>query len=395
MNISSRNNKRIKEADSRELSIKQLLSVMEKRDASDVYLTTDIPPSYRIDGIIHTMNQPALTAVQCEQLAYSIMNDRQQRRFATEHEMNLALSFHDIGRFRVNIFRQRGHIGMVIRKVKLEIPTIDELGLPDIFKDIVMEPRGLVLMVGATGCGKSSSLAAMVDWRNSNQSGHIISVEDPIEFLHKHKKSVITQREIGTDTLEYQTALKNALRQAPDVILIGEIRDRETMEHALEFSETGHLCLATLHANNANQALERIINFFPEDLHPQVCLNLALNMKAVLSQRLVRSLDGKRLPAVEILVNTPRISDLIIKWSISEIKESMATGKNYGMQTFDQSLLALWKEGLISENEALRHADSVNNLRLKIKMVNLKDSGGKTSALEQTSRNISSHGLDI
>jgi len=386
---------RIKEADSRELSIKQLLSVMEKRDASDVYLTTDIPPSYRIDGIIHTMNQPALTAVQCEQLAYSIMNDRQQRRFATEYEMNLALSFHDIGRFRVNIFRQRGHIGMVIRKVKLEIPTIDELGLPDIFKDIVMEPRGLVLMVGATGCGKSSSLAAMVDWRNSNQSGHIISVEDPIEFLHKHKKSVITQREIGTDTLEYQTALKNALRQAPDVILIGEIRDRETMEHALEFSETGHLCLATLHANNANQALERIINFFPEDLHPQVCLNLALNMKAVLSQRLVRSLDGKRLPAVEILVNTPRISDLIIKWSISEIKESMATGKNYGMQTFDQSLLALWKEGLISENEALRHADSVNNLRLKIKMVNLKDSGGKTSVLEQTSRNISSHGLDI
>jgi len=385
----------MKETDSQKLSIKQLLSVMERRDASDAYLTTDMPPSYRIDGIVHTMNQPALTAVQCEQLAYSIMNDKQKSTFAAEYEMNLALSFHDIGRFRVNIFRQRGNIGMVIRKVKLEIPTIDELGLPDIFRDIVMEPRGLVLMVGATGCGKSSSLAAMVDWRNSNQSGHIISIEDPIEFIHQHKKSVITQREIGTDTLAYQTALKNTLRQAPDVILIGEIRDRETMEHALEFSETGHLCLATLHANNANQALERIINFFPEDLHPQVCLNLALNMKAVLSQRLVRSPDGKRLPAVEILLNTPRISDLIIKWSISEIKESMATGKNYGMQTFDQSLLALWKEGVISENEALRHADSVNNLRLQIKMIKLKDSGDQTGGLEQASRNISSHGLDI
>ncbi|MDQ6981616.1 MAG: PilT/PilU family type 4a pilus ATPase [Mariprofundus sp.] len=385
----------MKQSDLQEVSIKQLLSVMEKRDASDAYLTTDMSPSYRIDGIVHTTNQPALTAMQCEQLAYSMMNDKQQSTFAAEYEMNLALSFHDIGRFRVNIFRQRSHIGMVIRKVKLEIPTIDELGLPDIFRDIVMEPRGLVLMVGATGCGKSSSLAAMVDWRNSNQAGHIISIEDPIEFLHKHKKSVITQREIGTDTLEYQAALKNTLRQAPDVILIGEIRDRETMEHALEFSETGHLCLATLHANNANQALERIINFFPEDMHPQVCLNLALNMKAVLSQRLVRSLDGKRLPAVEILVNTPRISDLIIKWAISEIKEFMANGKNYGMQTFDQSLLALWMEGLITENEALRHADSVNNLRLQIKMANLKDSGDQTSDLEQASLNISSHGLNI
>jgi len=384
----------MKATDSQDLSIKKLLSVMEKRDASDVYLTTDMPPSYRIDGIVHTMSQPALTAVQCEQLAYSMMNDKQQRTFAAEYEMNLALSFHDIGRFRVNIFRQRGHIGMVIRKVKLEIPTLDDLGLPDIFRDIVMEPRGLVLMVGATGCGKSSSLAAMVDWRNSHQAGHIISIEDPIEFLHKHKKSVITQREIGTDTLEYQAALKNTLRQAPDVILIGEIRDRETMEHALEFSETGILCLATLHANNANQALERIINFFPEEMHPQICLNLALNMKAVLSQRLVKSLDGKRLPAVEILVNTPRISDLIIKWSISEIKASMATGKNYGMQTFDQSLLALWMEGLISENEALRHADSVNNLRLQIKMIKLKDSGGQTGDLEQISGNIS-HDLDI
>jgi len=380
---------------SSELSIRQFLSAMEKRDASDIYLTADMPPSYRIDGIVHTVKQPALTATQCKQLANSIMNEQQQKTFAVEHEMNLALSFRDIGRFRVNIFRQRSHVGMVIRKVKLEIPTLDELGLPAIFKDIVMQPRGLVLMVGATGCGKSSSLAAMIDWRNSNQTGHIISIEDPIEFLHHHKKSVITQREIGTDTLEYQVALKNTLRQAPDVILIGEIRDRETMEHALEFSETGHLCLATLHANNANQALERIINFFPEDMHPQVCLNLALNMKAILSQRLVKTVEDKRLPAVEILINTPRITDLIVKWSISEIKESMAKGKSYGMQTFDQALLALWMEGRITEHEALRHADSVNNLRLQIKMVNLKDSGGRTDNLEHLAGNIRSRDLDI
>jgi len=380
---------------SSELSIRQFLSAMDKRDASDIYLTAGMPPSYRIDGIVHTVKQPALTATQCEQLANSIMNEQQQKTFAVEHEMNLALSFHDIGRFRVNIFRQRSHVGMVIRKVKLEIPTLDELGLPAIFRDIVMQPRGLVLMVGATGCGKSSSLAAMIDWRNSNQTGHIISIEDPIEFLHHHKKSVITQREIGTDTLEYQAALKNTLRQAPDVILIGEIRDRETMEHALEFSETGHLCLATLHANNANQALERIINFFPKDMHPQVCLNLALNMKAILSQRLVRTVEDKRLPAVEILINTPRITDLIVKWSISEIKESMAKGKSYGMQTFDQALLALWMEGQITEHEALRHADSVNNLRLQIKMVNLKDSGGRTDNLEHIAGNIRSRDLDI
>ncbi|MFQ5345162.1 MAG: PilT/PilU family type 4a pilus ATPase [Mariprofundus sp.] len=382
-------------ADSQQPSIKQLLSVMNKLHASDIYLTAGMPPSYRIDGIVQTMSQPPLTALQCEQLSDSIMTDKQRDIFANEHEMNLALALDKTGRFRVNIFRQRGHVGMVIRKINLIIPTLDELGLPEIFRDIVMEPRGLVLMVGATGCGKSSSLAAMIDWRNSNQTGHIISIEDPIEFLHQHKKSVITQREIGTDTLEYQAALKNTLRQAPDVILIGEIRDRETMEHAIEFSETGHLCLATLHANNANQALERIINFFPEDLHPQVCLNLALNLKAVLSQRLVRSLDGKRLPAVEILINTPRISDLIAKWAISDIKEAMASGKNYGMQTFDQALLALWMDGLITENEALRHADSVNNLRLKIKMVNLQDSGDHAGDLEQMSGNIRSRDLDV
>jgi len=381
--------------ESQQQSIKQLLLVMGKQDASDLYITVGMPPAYRINGIVRTLKQPALTVTQCEQLALSTMNERQTITFKKDYEMNLALSFEGIGRFRVNIFRQRGHIGMVIRKVNLEIPTIDGLGLPEIFQDISMQSRGLVLMVGATGSGKSTSLAAMIDWRNSNQAGHIISIEDPIEFIHQHKKSVITQREVGTDTLEYQAALKNTLRQAPDVILIGEIRDRETMEHALEFAETGHLCFATLHANNSNQALERIINFFPEEMHPQVSLNLAMNLKAILSQRLVKTPEEKRLPAIEILINTPRISDLIGKWAVTEIKEAMATGKTYGMQTFDQSLQELWMQGFITEDEALRHADSVNNLRLQIKMVNLKDSGGDADDLSQLSGDINISDLKI
>lgn len=378
-----------------QLSIKQLLMVMEKRDASDLYITAGMPPSYRINGVVYPMKQPPLTALHCEKLANSSMTERQRATFAADYEMNMALSFPDIGRFRVNVFRQRGHVGMVIRKIKTDVPTIDQLALPEIFKEISMASRGLVLMVGATGSGKSTSLASMIDWRNSNQAGHIISIEDPIEFVHEHKKCVITQREVGTDTLEYQKALKNTLRQAPDVILIGEIRDRETMEHALEFSETGHLCMATLHANNANQALERIINFFPEELHPQVCLNLALNLKSILSQRLVKTPDDGRIPAIEILMNTPRISDLIGKWEISEIKESMANGKNYGMQTFDQHLLHLWMDGLITEDEALRQADSVNNLRLQIKMVDLKDQGGDINDLEQMSGSMNSGELSI
>jgi len=381
--------------DAQSLPLKQLLMVMNKRDASDLYLTTGMPPSYRINGNVYPLKQPPLTASQCEKLAIDSMTERQSAAFAAEYEMNLALSYDDIGRFRVNIFRQRGHVGMVIRKVNLEIPTLDGLELPEVFKDISMQQRGLVLMVGATGCGKSTSLAAMIDWRNSNQAGHIISIEDPIEFVHEHKKCVITQREVGTDTLEYKAALKNTLRQAPDVILIGEIRDRETMEHALEFAETGHLCLSTLHANNANQALERIINFFPEDMHLQVSLNLALNLKAILSQRLVKTPDDKRLPAIEILINTPRISDLIGKWSIAEIKETMAAGKNYGMQTFDQSLVGLWMDGLITEDEALRHADSVNNVRLQIKMVNIKDGGDDAGDLDQLSGNIEVRDLNI
>ncbi len=369
------------------LTIKQLLMIMVKKDASDIYITTGMPPAYRINGVVMPLKQQPLNSVQCEQLANSCMSEKQRAAFATDYEMNLSLAYPDLGRFRVNIFRQMGNVGLVIRQIKTEVPTIEKLGLPEIFRDLAMTKRGLVIMVGATGCGKSTSLAAMIDHRNRTQAGHIITIEDPVEFVHEHKKCVITQREVGTDTHEYKAALKNTLRQAPDVILVGEIRDRETMEHALEFAETGHLCMATLHANNANQALERVLNFFPEEIHPQIRLNLALNLKGILSQRLVKTLDGDRMPAIEILINTPRISDLIGKWEISEIKESMADGKNYGMQTFDQHLLELWKQGYIAEDEALRHADSVNDLRLKMKMAKLEgsESGGGIDELAANS----------
>ncbi len=368
------------------LNIRQLLMVMVKKNASDLYITADIPPSYRIEGVVYPLKQEPLNPIQCEQLANSTMSEKQRAAFAEEYEMNLALAYPEMGRFRVNIFRQRGNVGMVIRQIKTDIPTIDQLGLPSTFKDIIMAKNGLIIMVGGTGSGKSTSLAAMIDWRNSNQAGHIITIEDPIEFVHEHKKSVITQREVGTDTLEFEKALKNTLRQAPDVILVGEIRDRKTMEHALEFAETGHLCLSTLHANNANQALERVINFFPNDMHEQVVLNLSMNIRAILSQRLVRTMDGKRVPAIEIMMNTPRIGDLIKKGDILTIKVAMAEGKNYGMQTFDQHLLELWKNGIISEDEAMLHADAVNDLRLKMKMTKLEGDGGDSgNALDQLS----------
>ncbi len=363
--------------------IKQLLTIMVKKDASDLYITASLPPSIRVHGDVVPINQTALTPAQTAALGHMVMNERQREEFDRCHEMNLALSYAKIGRFRVNIFMQRNSVGMVIRKIATEIPTLEQLQLPEVFKDITMSKRGLVIMVGATSSGKSTSLAAMVDYRNSHQAGHIITIEDPIEFVHEHKKSIITQREVGTDTLDFKYALKNTLRQAPDVILIGEIRDRETMEHGLTFAETGHLCMATLHANNANQALERILNFFPEEAHAQVRLNLALNVRAILSQRLVKTVDGKRAAAVEILINTPRISDLIFKWDIGAIKEAMADGENYGMQTFDQHLFQLWQQGRISEEEALRHADSMNDVRLKIKMSRID---GKQDAEDEDSR---------
>ena len=370
------------------LSIQKLLKVMVDRDASDLYLMADAPPGYRINGTIQRLGNQNLTPEAAEQLANSLMSEPQKKEFANEMEMNLSAAYQDLGRFRVNICRQRGDVSMVIRQITTEIPTIDDLGFPEIFKDISMSSRGLVLMVGATGSGKSTSLAAMVDWRNSNQAGHIITIEDPVEFMHTHKKSFVTQREVGSDTASFQAALKNTLRQAPDVILLGEVREMDTMDHAIAFAETGHLAMATLHANNANQALERIINFFPEERHQQIFLNLSMNLKAILSQRLVKTIDGKRVAVIEILINTPRIADLILKGEIESIKEVMEAGEQHGMRTFDQALLQLWRNDEISDVEALRNADSANNLRLKMKMASLESSedGSKGDSVDQLLR---------
>ena len=341
---------------------------MKDHDASDLYLSTDSPPSYRIKGSVKPAGSKVLTEEDTERLALSIMKDEQQAEFQKYSEMNLALHYPTFGRFRVNIFRQKGSVSLVIRRIKTEIPTFEDLELPSVFKEIAMAKRGLVLIVGATGSGKSTTLASMVDYRNANQPGHIITIEDPIEFVHSHKKSIISQREIGMDTGSYEIALKNALRQAPDVILIGEIRDTTTMEAALSFSETGHLCLATLHSNNANQAMERIMNFFPSERHKQIYLQLSLNLKAIASQRLVKTVDKKRIAAVEILLGSPRIKDLIHKGQIAELKEAMEKGSTVGMQTFDTHLFELYRSGKISLEEALKNADSANNLRLKIKL---------------------------
>lgn len=341
---------------------------MVKQDASDIYLTVDSPPMYRIQGVTRPAGSQKLLPEHTEELAYSVMNKRQQEIFEKEYEMNLALYYQDLGRFRVNIFRQRNCVGMVIRQIKMDIKTVDDLQLPSTLKDIVMSKRGLVLVVGATGSGKSTSLAAMIDHRNSNSPGHIITVEDPIEYVHPHKKSIVTQREIGTDTLSFAYALKNTLRQAPDVILVGEIRDVETMEAAIAFAETGHLCMGTLHANNANQAIERVMNFFPIERHQQIYLQLALNLRAIISQRLIPTVDGMRTAAVEILLGTPRVQDLIQKGQIDVLKEAMEQSIQDGMQSFDQALYVLYKQGRIRYEDALANADSANNLRLKIKL---------------------------
>ena len=354
------------------MDVRYLLRVMVERDASDIYLTVDLPPIYRIQGITHPIGDTAFTNEQLEKLANDIMRDKQRKEFEEKMEMNLALYYPELGRFRVNIFRQRGNVGFAIRQIKVEIVPIDKLGLPPIVKDIAVTKRGLVLFVGATGAGKSTSLAAIIDHRNANAPGHIVSVEDPIEFVHRHKKSVITQREIGFDTHTYEAALKNTLRQAPDVILIGEIRDAETMEAAITFAETGHLCLSTLHANNANQAIERIMNFFPTERHTQIYLQLSMNLRAIVSQRLIPSVDGKRVAALEILMDTPRAKDLIKKGAIDELKDAMEQGVQEGCQTFDYVLFNLYKGGKISLDQALINADSANNLRLKIKLAGMK-----------------------
>ncbi len=355
------------------MEIRDFLKIMVERDASDIYLTVESPPMYRINGVTQPVGDGKLTNEQLDTLANAVMRtDRQRKEFEETMEMNLALAYEDLGRFRVNIFRQRGNVGLVIRQIKVEITPIDKLGLPSVIQDIAMTKRGLVLVVGATGCGKSTTLAAMIDYRNSNAPGHVISVEDPIEFVHRHKKSIVTQREIGFDTHSYNEALKNAMRQAPDVILIGEVRDTETMDAAITFADTGHLCLGTLHSTNANQSFERILNFFPETRHPQVLMQLSLNLRAIISQRLIPSVDGRRVPAVEILMDTPYIKDLIKRGEVDILKDAMEQGIQEGCLTFDHSLFLLYKEGKISLDQALIHADSANNLRLKIKLEGLK-----------------------
>ncbi len=349
--------------------INDLLQLMVNRKGSDLFLTAEFPPAIKVDGAVARVSPQPLSPNHTMALARSIMSDRQMAEFERTKECNFAISPAGIGRFRVNAFIQQGRVGMVLRTIPADIPTIDQLGLPQVLKDVAMTKRGLCIFVGATGSGKSTSLAAMVDWRNQNSFGHIITVEDPIEFVHPHKNCIITQREVGLDTDSWEAALKNTLRQAPDVILMGEIRDRETMEHAIVFSETGHLCMATLHANSANQALDRIVNFFPEERREQLLLDLSLNLRGMTSQRLMPRQGTKgRIAALEVLLNTPLVSDLIAKGDVVEIKEIMQKSRELGMQTFDQALFDLFEAGSITYEDALRNADSVNNLRLQIKL---------------------------
>jgi twitching motility protein PilU len=362
------------------MELVSLLKQMADMDGSDLFLTTGAPPSVKVFGKIALLNDKVMERGEVKKIAWSIMNEEQRAQFEKNPEMNLALGETGVGRFRVNIFQQRGEVGIVARTIKTDIPNFRALGLPDILTEVMMNKNGLVLFVGGTGSGKSTSLASLIDYRNTHTAGHIITIEDPVEFIHAHKKSIVNQREVGIDTNSYEEALKNTLRQAPDVILIGEIRSRETMEHALAFAETGHLCLSTLHANNANQAIDRIINFFPEERHKQLFLDLALNLRAFVSQRLIPSVDGKRAAAVEIMLGTPRLADLIKNGKIEELKEVMEKSENVGMRTFDSALYHLYKQGKISLEEALKNADSKNNLRLKISL-DEADSANQSSAL--------------
>jgi twitching motility protein PilU len=345
-----------------------MLKILSSQDGSDLYLATGAPPCAKFSGVLKPLSAEALKPGEVAAIANGVMDAAQREEFERELEMNLAISVPGVGRFRINIFKQRNELSIVARNIKMEIPTFEELKLPEVLLKTIMEKRGLVLFVGGTGSGKSTSLAALIDYRNRNSGGHIITIEDPIEYVHRHKKSIINQREVGVDTRSFHAALKNTLRQAPDVILIGEIRDRETMEHALAFADTGHLAISTLHANNANQALDRIINFFPEERRPQLLNDLGNNLKAFISQRLVKTADGKRRAAVEVLLGTPTIRDLIKRNDLSEIKEIMEKSKNLGMQTFDQALIDLVNEGAIDEEEAVKNADSANNVRLRLKL---------------------------
>lgn len=361
-----------------------MLTKVVEIGGSDLFITADFPPSVKHQGLMKPLGKQILSSDKTKLFAYSIMNDYQRDEFEREMECNFAINVPEVSRFRVNVFVQQQQVGMVIRTIAAEIPNFEKLKLPSTLKDVIMEKRGLVLVVGGTGSGKSTSLAAMIDYRNENSAGHIITVEDPVEYVHKHKKSMITHREVGVDTHSWHHALKNTLRQAPDVILIGEIRDTETMEHAIAFAETGHLCLGTLHANNANQTLDRIINFFPEERRQQLLMDLSSNMKAIISQRLIRTEDGKgRRAAVEIMLNTRLVADLILKGEMHELKAVMTKSREVGMQTFDQALFDLYSEGAISYDEAIRNADSANELRLQIKLK------GTRAAQEETASALS------
>ncbi|NMF89743.1 PilT/PilU family type 4a pilus ATPase [Aromatoleum petrolei] len=366
----------------------RLLNAMHQMDGSDLFISVDFPPTVKAHGTMKALSQQRLTPDITRSLAMSLMNDRQRGEFEAEMECNFAISIPGVCRFRVNVFVQQQHVGMVIRTIASEIPSLAKLGLPEVLKEIILTKRGLVLVVGGTGSGKSTTLAAMIDHRNSSGPGHIITVEDPVEYVHRNKQCLVTHREVGVDTHSWEHALKNTLRQAPDVILIGEIRDRETMEHAIAFAETGHLCLGTLHANNANQTIDRIVNFFPEERRNQLLMDLSSNLRAIVSQRLIRTEDGKgRKAAIEILLNTPTIAEMIFKGQFQSIKEIMAKSRELGMCTFDQALFDLYDAGFISYEEAIRNADSTNELRLQIK---LKAERGqpKTSAAAELSLSI-------
>ncbi|MBU0920027.1 MULTISPECIES: PilT/PilU family type 4a pilus ATPase [Stutzerimonas stutzeri subgroup] len=372
------------------MEFEKLLRLMVEKGGSDLFITAGVPPSMKVNGKIMPVSKTAMSPEMTRETVHGVMNEQQRREFTENHECNFAISARGIGRFRVSAFYQRNLAGMVLRRIETNIPTIEELKLPDILKKLSMTKRGLVLFVGATGTGKSTSLASMIGYRNKNSSGHIISIEDPIEFIHQHQSCIVTQREVGIDTSSFEVALKNTLRQAPDVILIGEIRTRETMDYAVAFAETGHLCLATLHANNANQALDRIINFFPPDRHNQVWMDLSLNLKAIVAQQLVPTPDGKgRRAVIEVLINTPLAADLIRKGEVHELKSLMKRSTELGMQTFDQALYNLYVQGEITYEDALLHADSANDLRLLIKLGSETDGEHLTSVSQGLSLEVS------
>ncbi|ATD68563.1 type IV pili twitching motility protein PilT [Luteimonas chenhongjianii] len=350
------------------MDIGYFLKLMSEKKASDMFLSTGAPVYIKIEGKLYPLGSTGLPPGMVRKIAYSLMDEGQAQQFERDLELNMAYSLQDAGRFRVNVFKQRGETSMVIRAIRSNIPSIEELQLPQVLKDIIMAPRGLVLIVGSTGSGKSTTLASMIDHRNASTSGHILTIEDPIEYLHRHKRSLVNQREVGLDTLTFHNALKNAMREAPDVILIGEILDATTMEAAISFAETGHICLATLHSNNADQTIERILNFFPEAAHKNVLMNLALNLRAVVSQRLVEGIDGRRIPATEVLINTPMIRDLLRRGQVHEIKQAMEDSLEEGVESFDQCLFRLYKEGRIERETALRAADSRDGLDLKFRL---------------------------